>query len=164
MEESKGISMGYATDDLLLVEDNPSDAELTLYTLQKNGMASSVRVLDDGEEALDYLFCQGKYQDRRLTDRPRLILLDLKLPKVSGLQVLKAIRDDSRTRAIPVVIHTSSKEPKDLSEGYKLGASAFIQKPVDFDRFRQTVLDIGAFWLRANEPPPAEAFLTAASE
>jgi two-component system response regulator len=150
--------MGYVIDDLLLVEDNPADAELTIYTLQKNGMAGSIRVLEDGKEALDYLFCQGKYQDRRATDRPRLILLDLKLPKVEGLEVLKAIRGDNRTRSIPVVIHTSSKEQKDLSEGYLRGASAFVQKPVDFDKFRQSILDIGSFWLRVNEPPPAEAF------
>jgi two-component system response regulator len=152
--------MGYVTDDLLLVEDNPADAELTIYTLQKNGMASSVRVLKDGKEALDYLFCRGQYHDRRVSDRPRLILLDLKLPKVEGLEVLTAIRGDDRTRAIPVVIHTSSKEQKDLSEGYRRGASAFIQKPVDFDKFRQTILDIGTFWLRDNEPPPAEAFVS----
>jgi CheY-like chemotaxis protein len=150
--------MPHVADDLLLVEDNPADAELTIYTLQKSGMANSVRVLEDGKEVLDYLFCEGNYKERRSTDRPRLILLDLKLPKVEGLDVLSAIRADSRTRAIPVVIHTSSKEPKDLSEGYLRGASAFIQKPVDFDKFRQTILDIGAFWLRDNEPPPAEAF------
>jgi two-component system response regulator len=152
--------MAYITDDLLLVEDNPADAELAIYTLQKSGMAGSIRVIEDGKEALDYLFCQGKYQDRKPTDRPRLVLLDLKLPKVEGLEVLKAIRGDDRTRAIPVVIHTSSKEQKDLTEGYLRGASAFVQKPVDFDKFRQSIMDIGSFWLRANEPPPAEAFVS----
>src|SRR5438552_3240040 len=143
--------MEYVRDDLLLVEDNPSDAELTLYTLNKNGMANSIRVLEDGKEALDYLFCRGKYHGRSVSDRPRLILLDLKLPKVEGLEVLKAIRADTRTRAIPVVIHTSSKEQNDLTEGYRLGASAYVQKPVDFDKFRQSIIDIGSFWLRANE-------------
>src|SRR5262249_32456418 len=151
-------TMEYPVDDLLLVEDSPSDAELTLYTLQKNGLGRSVRVIEDGKEALDYLFCEGSYQERKITDRPRLILLDLKLPKVDGLEVLRTIRADSRTKIIPVVILTSSKEQKDLCAGYKLGASAFIQKPVDFDRFRQTISDIGAFWLKANEPPPPEAY------
>jgi two-component system response regulator len=145
-------------NEILLVDDSPADVELTVHALKQGGLVTSIAVAEDGAEALDYLFCRGIYEGRSPCDRPRVILLDLNLPKVGGLQVLKALRADERTRAIPIVILTSSKEAKDLIEGYKLGASAFIQKPVDFEDFRNTIKEIGAFWLLRNEPPPPEAF------
>jgi CheY-like chemotaxis protein len=144
--------------DILLVENDSSDAELTIHTLRKHNLANSVHVVEDGEEALDFLFCRSKYEDRSILDRPRVILLDLKLPKVEGLEVLRALKNERATRAIPVVILTSSREQKDLIEGYRLGASAYVQKPVDFDQFRQTIREIGLFWILVNQPPPTEAF------
>ena len=144
--------------DILLVENDSSDAELTIHTLRKNNLANSVHVVEDGEEALDFLFCRSRYEDRSILDRPRVILLDLKLPKVEGLEVLRALKNERATRAIPVVILTSSREPKDLIEGYRLGASPYVQKPVDFDQFRQTIREIGLFWIMLNQPPPTEAF------
>jgi len=144
--------------DVLLVENDASDAELAIHTLRKNNLANSVQVVEDGEEALDFLFCRSRYADRSILDRPRVILLDLKLPKVEGLEVLRALKNERATRAIPVVILTSSREQKDLIEGYRLGASAYVQKPVDFDQFRQTIREIGLFWIVLNQPPPTEAF------
>jgi two-component system, response regulator len=144
--------------EILLVDDSPMDVELTVYALKPLHISASIRVAEDGKEALDYVFCEGKYKDRKFANRPALILLDLKLPKVDGLQVLETIRNDGRTRAIPIVILTSSKEQKDVIEGYRRGASAFIQKPVDFDLYCKTIGEIGAFWMSANEPPPPEAF------
>ena len=151
--------MPFRNNAILLVDDSSSDVELAVHALKQGRFASSVTVAEDGQAALDYLFCRGVHKDRRAVDRPTVILLDLKLPKIDGLQVLKILRADDRTRAIPIVILTSSKEPKDLAEGYKLGASAFIQKPVDFEDFRNTIQEIGAFWLVTNQPPPREAFL-----
>ena len=142
--------------EILLVDDNPSDVELTIYALRQNHLANSIHVAEDGKEALDFVFCRGKYESRSMADRPKVILLDLKLPKLDGLEVLKAIRGDDRTRAIPVVILTSSKEQRDLIASYKLGATAFIQKPVDFDHFRRTIKEIGTFWLVVNQAPPPE--------
>jgi two-component system response regulator len=150
--------MAFRKNEILLVDDSPADVELTVHALKQGGLASSVAVAEDGAEALDYLFCRGIHQDRSPCDRPSVILLDLNLPKVGGLQVLEALRADERTRAIPIVILTSSKEPKDLIAGYRLGASAFIQKPVDFEEFRKTIKEIGVFWLLRNEPPPPEVF------
>jgi two-component system, response regulator len=144
--------------ELLLVDDNPSDIELTIYSLRQNKLASVIYVAEDGKDALDFIFCRAAHGGRSITDRPKVILLDLKLPKLDGLEVLKAIRADERTKAIPVVILTSSKEHKDIVEGYKLGVSAFVQKPVDFEQFRRTIKDIGVFWLVVNETPPPEAF------
>jgi len=115
-------------------------------------------VAEDGKEALDFIFCRGAYRDRSITQRPNVVLLDLKLPKVDGLDVLRAIRADERTKAIPVVILTSSKEQRDLVEGYKLGSNAFIQKPVDYQQFQTAINQMGLFWLVVNEPPPPEAF------
>jgi CheY-like chemotaxis protein len=143
----------------LLIDDSPSDVELTIHVLRHNKLANSIHVAEDGKEALDFIFCQGEYQGRSITDRPRVILLDLKLPKVSGLEVLKAIRANEHTKAIPVVILTSSREQRDLIEGYRFGTSAFIQKPVDFEQFQNAIKEIGLFWLVANEPPPDDAFM-----
>jgi len=146
------------TVDVLLVDDSPSDVELTIHVLRHNKLANSIHVAEDGKEALDFLFCRGEHQGRSSADRPKVILLDLKLPKVNGLEVLKAIRVNENTKAIPVVILTSSKEQRDLVEGYAFGASAFIQKPVDFGQFQNAIKEIGLFWLVVNEPPPADAF------
>ncbi len=144
--------------EILLVEDNPADVELMLHALRRERLANRIHVARDGEEALDYLFCRGAYADRRFDLPPRLVLLDLKLPKVDGLDVLAAVKSDSRTRAIPIVILTSSKEESDLVRGYLSGANSYIQKPLDFDQFRDTVRQVGLFWLVVNEPPPAAAF------
>ena len=145
--------------DILLVEDDPSDIELTIYSLKENNLATAIYVAEDGKEALDFIFCRGKHEGRLLADRPKLIVLDLKLQhEADGLEVLKAIRSDERTKAIPVVILTSSKERGHVIEGYKAGASAFIQKPVDFDHYRKTIKEIGTFWLVVNQSPPAEVF------
>jgi two-component system, response regulator len=143
--------------EILLVDDNSSDVELTLRELRKHKLANRIHVAEDGEEALDFLFHRAKYKGLSLIERPKVILLDLKLPKVDGLEVLKAIRADERTRSIPVVILTSSKEQQDLIKGYRLGVNAFIQKPVDFEQFRKVIRDIGMFWLVVNIPPPADA-------
>ena len=142
--------------EILLVEDNQDDVELTLHALQKEKLANNIHVARDGEEALDFLFCNGIHADRSF-ERPRLILLDLKLPKVDGMEVLKRVKADARTKAIPVVILTSSKEERDLVTGYGLGANSYIQKPVDFDQFRETVKKVGLYWLVINQGPPAQA-------
>lgn len=144
--------------EILLVEDNPDDVELTLHALRKEKLGNHIHVARDGEEALDFLFCRGSYAQRRFDHPPRVVLLDLKLPKVDGLQVLRELKDNPRTKAIPVVILTSSREEKDMVNGYKLGVNSYIQKPVDFDKFRETVKQLGLFWLVVNEPPPASAF------
>jgi two-component system response regulator len=150
--------MPYHNNAVLLVDDNPADVELAIHALKQNRIKNSIVVAEDGEQALDYLFCRGSYEGRDPSERPIVILLDLKLPKMDGLEILRHIRFDERTRMIPVVILTSSKEVKDLIEGYRLGTNAFIQKPVDFEQFRNTMREIGAFWTTANEPPPPEAF------
>jgi len=143
---------------VLLVDDNPADIDLTVHVLRHNHLTNSIQVAEDGEQALDFIFCRGAYRDRQIADRPSLILLDLKLPKVDGIEVLKAIRADERTKAIPIVILTSSKEQKDLVNGYRSGVSAFIQKPVDFAEFQVAIREAGLFWLVVNQPPPPEAF------
>lgn len=144
--------------EILLVEDNPKDLKLAMNALTKRKLANRIDVARDGEEALDYLFCRGQFANRSFEQSPRLVLLDLKLPKVDGIEVLRAIKADPRTKAIPVVILTASKEERDLIDGYKLGVNAYIQKPVDFDQFRQIVEQLGLFWLVVNQPPPAAAF------
>jgi two-component system response regulator len=144
--------------EILLVEDNPADVELTLHALRQSRLANRILVVRDGEEALDYLSCRGAYSSRTLDRPPRLILLDLKLPKVNGLEVLRQIKNDPRTKAIPVVILTSSKEERDLMESYRGGVNSYIQKPVDFDQFRATVKQLGLYWLLVNEAPPSSAF------
>jgi two-component system, response regulator len=145
--------------EILLVEDSPEDAELTIRALRRNKLANEIHVAEDGAEALDFLFCRGAHADREFSHAPRLVLLDLKLPKVSGLEVLRALRADERTRAIPVVILTSSKEERDLIDGYKLGVNAYAQKPVDFEQFSETVRQIGMFWMLINQAPPPGAFV-----
>ena len=144
--------------EILLVEDSPEDAELTIRALRRNKIANEIQVVEDGAEALDFLFCRGAYKDRAFPHPPKLVLLDLKLPKVGGLDVLRAIRADERTKAIPVVVLTSSKEERDLIDGYKLGVNAYAQKPVDFEQFSETVRQIGMFWMLVNQAPPPGAF------
>lgn len=139
--------------EILLVEDSPYDAELTLRALKSNHLANRVIVVRDGEEALDFIFARGAFRDRRVEHIPRVILLDLKLPKVDGLEVLKAVKNDPRTRFIPVVVLTSSKEEKDIVESYQLGANSYIVKPVDFDKFIDAVNSLGLYWLLLNQSP-----------
>jgi two-component system response regulator len=139
--------------DILLVEDSEDDMDLALHALRRENLANSIFVARDGEEALDFLFCRAQFSGRSFDQPPRLVLLDLKLPKVDGLEVLKQIKADARTRTIPVVIMTSSKEERDLVIGYDLGANSYIQKPVDFDKFRETVKSIGLYWLITNHRP-----------
>jgi two-component system response regulator len=146
--------MAVRDETILLVEDNPDDIELTMRAFRKNNIANNVMVAHDGVEALDYLFCLGAYTERDIKDTPRLILLDLKLPKLDGLQVLERLRADECIKLIPVVILTSSKEEQDLISGYKLGANSYVRKPVDFNKFVEAVHHIGLYWLLINEPPP----------
>ncbi len=139
---------------ILLVEDNPDDEELTRRALRQNNIMNQVNVARDGAEALDYLFCQGSYKARDPLQKPAIVMLDLKLPKIDGLEVLRRIRADERTRLLPVVILTSSKEEQDLVNGYRLGANSYIRKPVDFNQFVTTIGQLGLYWLVLNEAPP----------
>ena len=139
--------------EILLVEDNPNDVELTLRALKKNNLTNRVHVVKDGAEALEYIFATGAYASRDINHNPRVILLDLKLPKIDGLEVLRRIKSDERTKVIPVVVLTSSKEERDLVESYKLGANSYITKPVDFDSFVKAVAELGLYWLLLNQPP-----------
>ncbi len=139
---------------ILLVEDNPNDVELTMRALEKNNILNEVVVAQDGEEALEYLFGTGKYAGRDRGALPAVTLLDLKLPRVDGLEVLERIRAEERTKFLPVVILTSSKEESDLVKGYKLGANSYIRKPVDFNQFAEAVRQLGLYWLVLNESPP----------
>lgn len=141
---------------ILLVEDNPKDEMLTLRTLKKCQVANEIMVVRDGAEALDYLFATGEYAGREVADQPTVVLLDLNLPKINGLEVLRRIRDDERTRFLPVVILTSSDEEKDMLAGYTLGANSYVRKPVSFSEFSKAVADLGRYWLITNEPPPLE--------
>lgn len=139
---------------ILLVEDNPDDQELTLRAIRAEHIRNEVVVVEDGEEALEYLFAEGRYSDRDAEDLPQVVLLDLKLPKIDGLEVLERLRADERTRLLPVVILTSSKEERDLVDGYSLGANSYVRKPVHFTEFREAVRKLGLYWLLLNEPPP----------
>lgn len=141
---------------ILLVEDNPRDEALTLRALKKSNILNEVVVARDGVEALDYLFATGVYQGRDLQDMPQLILLDLKLPKVDGLQVLKQIREGKHTRRLPVVVFTSSSEEEDLINSYDLGANSYVRKPVDFDQFLEATRNLGLYWLLLNQLAPNE--------
>ena len=143
---------------ILLVEDNPDDVELTLRALKQNNIKNEIVVARDGSEALDYLFGKGVYANRDMSVTPQVVLLDLKLPKVDGLEVLKRIRSDAKTRLLPVVILTSSKEEQDLINGYKIGANSYIRKPVDFNQFAEAVRQLGLYWLILNESPPVTSF------
>jgi CheY-like chemotaxis protein len=144
--------------EILLVEDRPEDVELTLHALREQNLANKIQVVRDGEEALDFLFCRGPHKGRSLESPPHIVLLDLKLPKVDGLEVLREVKSDPRTKAIPVVILTASREEKDMVNGYHLGVNGYVQKPVDFDRFRDVVRQLGLYWLLVNAPPPPSAF------
>ena len=139
--------------DVLMVEDNPADAELTIQALRSDGLAPTVQVLRDGAEALDFLAGTGAFAGRDLGLKPRVILLDLKLPKVDGLEVLERLKSDPRTAVIPVVILTSSREERDLRDSYRLGANSYIVKPVDFEKFTEAVRQVGLYWLRLNQLP-----------
>lgn len=139
--------------DILLVEDDPRDAELTIRAFKNQNLANPVHVVEDGEEALDFIFCRGAYTQMNLSRPPKVILLDLKLPKVNGLEVLKTIKEDERTRSIPVVIVTSSREDPDIREAYALGANSYVVKPVDFDAFIDAMRGLGLYWLLVNQPP-----------
>lgn len=142
--------------ELLLVEDNPQDLELTLRALKKANLANSIKIARDGAEALEFLFGSTEHMERRIENGPNIILLDLKLPKVDGLEVLKRIKADPRTQSIPVVVLTSSKEQIDVLESYKLGANSYIVKPVDFEGFATAVRDLGFYWLLLNQSPRME--------
>jgi len=142
------------TKVILLIEDNPDDAALTLRALKKNNIMNEVVIARDGVEALDYLHGNGEYADRDVFDLPQLILLDLKLPKLDGLEVLKRVREDERTALQPVVVLTTSVEEQDVISSYKLGANSYIRKPVDFDQFMEAVRQLGLYWLVMNVPPP----------
>ena len=140
--------------NILLVEDNPDDVELTLRALKQYNVKNQIAVVRDGAEALDYLFARGAYADRDATTMPAVVILDLKLPKVDGFEVLQRMRADERTKLVPVVILTSSKEERDMVNGYKLGANSYVRKPVDFTQFVEAARQLGLYWLVINEPPP----------
>jgi len=144
--------------EILLVEDDPADAELTVLSLRKEGLANHIEIARDGAEALDFLFCRGAYEGRSFERPPRLVLLDLQLPRVSGREVLRAIKADERTRAIPVVVLTSSNQERDLVECYRLGVNSYIQKPVDLQKFQEIVRQFVMYWLMVNHTPPPTAF------
>lgn len=139
--------------EILLVEDSSSDAKLTMRALKKNNICNNLIHVSDGAEALDFLFAKGNYSNREVDDKPKVILLDLNMPKIGGLDVLKAIRKDERTKLIPVVVMTSSKEDSDIVESYKLGVNSYIVKPVGFENFSKAVADLGMYWMLLNLPP-----------
>jgi CheY-like chemotaxis protein len=139
--------------EILIVEDNPNDAEMALRALQKNNLTNKVKVVEDGEKALDFTFARGEFADRKNIPYPKIILLDLKLPKLDGLEVLRAIKSDPETKIIPVIVLTSSREEKDIVESYRLGVNSYIVKPVDFDKFVEAVRDLGLYWLLLNQLP-----------
>jgi CheY-like chemotaxis protein len=150
--------------EILLVEDSQNDIDLALYALREERLANNIFVVRDGKEALDYLFCRGTYAERSFNHPPKLVLLDLKLPKIDGLQVLRELKNDPRTKTIPVVIMTSSTEERDLVEGYSLGVNSYIQKPVDFEQFRTTVKTLGMYWLVVNLSPVTDRVPTRIGE
>jgi len=139
--------------DILLVEDNPQDAELTVRALKKRNFANRLFVVENGAEALDFIFCRGKYAQREFVHPPKVVLLDLKLPKVNGLEVLRAIKSAERTRTIPVVMVTSSGEDPDIKSAYELGANSYVVKPVEFDAFSEVMSQVGFYWLLVNQIP-----------
>ena len=139
--------------EILLVEDNPNDAELAIRALKKSNLANKLVWVKDGAEALDFVFATGSYAERNVENGPKVILLDLRLPKVDGMEVLRRVKGDERTKSIPVVVLTSSKEDRDVIESYKLGVNSFISKPVEFDAFAKVVSELGLYWLLVNQPP-----------
>jgi two-component system response regulator len=145
--------MGSNPVEILLVEDDPRDVELALRALEQHHLSNRIQVIRDGAEALEFIFCTGAFSDRQLRDGPKLVLLDLKLPKVDGLEVLRRIKADPRTRVIPVVVLTSSREESDLVESYKAGVNSYIVKPVDFNQFADAVRKTALYWLLVNQPP-----------
>ena len=154
MSSDAEIADPHAVKTILLVEDNPDDEALTVRALSRNGIQHHLQIVRDGVEALDYLFGTGPFAGRDLRQAPTVILLDLKLPRIDGLEVLRRLRADERTRSLPVVILTSSKEEQDLLQGYGLGANSYIRKPVDFTQFTEAVRQVGLYWLLLNEEPP----------
>jgi two-component system response regulator len=150
--------MSHPEFEVLLVEDDPADAGLTVLALHKQGLANRIEIARDGAEALDFLFCRGSYENRSFEPPPRLVVLDLKLPRVSGHQVLRAIKADERTRAIPVVVLSCSSQERDLVECYQLGVNSYIQKPVELHKFQATVGQFCVYWLMVNHKPPSAAF------
>jgi CheY-like chemotaxis protein len=150
MKESNAV-------EILLVEDNPEDLELAMRALRKAHLANRIQIARDGAEALEFIFCEGPYAGRKIENGPKVILLDLKLPKVDGLEVLKRVKGDLRTRSIPVVVLTSSKEQNDVIESYQLGVNSYIVKPVNFEHFLESVQQLGMYWLLLNQPPKLEA-------
>ena len=143
--------MKYEKYDIVMVEDNPNDAELMIRALRSNKIVNSLIVLEDGEQALDYFFCDGQYADRESLVTPKVIFLDIKLPKVNGLEVLKQLKSDDRTRKIPTIILTSSKQDPDIETAYNLGVNSYVVKPVDFNIFKETINQLGSYWLGVNE-------------
>jgi len=139
--------------EVLLVEDNPNDQELTLRALKKKNLCNRIHVVSDGAEALDFIFGKGNYVGRTAADLPKVVLLDIKLPKVNGIEVLQKVKSDPALRSLPIVMLTSSKEGPDVQECYRLGANSYIVKPVDFDKFTEAVVNLGFYWLLTNEPP-----------
>ncbi len=139
--------------EILLVEDNPQDADLTLRALRKHNLANRLNVVEDGAEALNFIYCRGKYEGRDIYAQPKVIFLDLKLPKINGLEVLRELKGDERTRSIPIVIVTSSREDPDIKQAYALGANSYVVKPVDFEKFQESIIQLGLYWLVVNQPP-----------
>ncbi len=146
--------------EILLVDDSSADVDLTIHALRDNTLIDRIHVVRDGEEALNFLFCRAPYLGRSGRPLPRLILLDLKLPKVDGLSVLRVLKQDCRTRSMPVIVLTSSREDNDLTASYDLGVNSYIQKPVDFDRFRETLRTLGDYWLVVNQAPPQQSLFS----
>ena len=142
----------FSAIEILIVEDNPRDAELTLRALKKNNLANNIYVAHDGAEALDFIFCRERFAKRSFANPPKVVLLDLKLPKISGLEVLKIVKGDTRTSHIPIVVVSSSKQEPDMKEAYSLGVNSYVVKPVDFDQFINAMSSLGLYWLLVNEP------------
>ena len=150
---SSGDSLSTSLISIVLVEDNPADAELTIRALRRGKISNPIHHLEDGAEALDFLFCEGAYSDRAIDTPPKVILLDLKLPKVNGLEVLRRLKTDSRTQTIPVVVLTSSGQDRDVIDSYELGVNSYIVKPVDFEQFSEAIRQIGCYWVLLNQTP-----------